>query len=225
MIGSLGTLFNLQHYNELTWNRIYYSNAMIKIGVSGHRFLSEVEKISQGIDQALDQMNSVYGDRPFQVISPLAEGADCLAAQLILNRKGSELVVPLPLPEDDYLKDFHSSESKSEFYKLIDLAVDVIRLPPAMSRADAYKNVGTYLVDHSDVMLVVWDGQTAQGMGGTGDVAFAAREKRLPLAWVRAGSPAPGTNNPISLGQNQGKVVYENFPDSPLSTGFVNNNK
>jgi len=186
---------------------------MITIGVTGHRFLIEVDKITAGIDQALDHIERTFGDASFLVVSPLAEGADRLAAQCVLKRKGSKLIVPLPLPQPDYLEDFKSLDSKKEFQALLTQADQVFTLSPAPTREEAYAAEGTYMLEHCDVILMVWDGEESQGIGGTGEIASAARLIGMPLAWVMAGNRVPGTDEPTTLGEDQGKVIYENFPD------------
>ncbi len=186
---------------------------MITIGVTGHRFLIEVDIITAGIDQALNHIEMTFGDSFFQVVSPLAEGADRLAAQRVLKRKGSKLVVPLPLPQTDYLMDFKSPDSKKEFQALLTQADQVFTLPPAPTREEAYAAVGDYLLEHCDAILMVWDGKEAQGIGGTGEIASAVRCIGMPLAWVMAGNRVPGTEEPTTIGDGQGRVIYENFPD------------
>ncbi len=50
------------------------------------------------------------------------------------------------------------------------------------------------MVTRSDVLLALWDGQNAQGQGGAGEIVALARQKGLPLAWVKCGNRLPGTN-------------------------------
>jgi hypothetical protein len=187
--------------------------AVISIGVTGHRFLSEVPKISAGIDRALDRIEHSFGTASWQVSSLLAEGADRLTARRILRRGNARLLVILPLPREDYLMDFTSPASKQEFLELLKQADQVIQMPPAPSREQAYAAAGAYLLDHCDLLLAVWDGLNAQGKGGTGKIAAAARRRNIPLAWVMAGNREPGTERPTSLGKDQGKPIFENFPD------------
>ena len=186
---------------------------MLTIGVSGHRFLSEVDKPTTGMDQALNHIERTFGETSFRVISSLAEGADRLVAKCVLKRPGAQLVVPLPVPQEDYLSDFKSPESKKEFQALLSQADQVFTLSPSQTREDAYAAVVTYAMEHSAVILVLWDGREAQGIGGTGEFAAAARLIGLPMAWIMAGNRVPGTEEPTTLGENQGKVFYENFPD------------
>jgi len=186
---------------------------MITIGVTGHRFLAEVEKLTTSVDSALAKIERVFGDPKMQVISSLAEGADRLMVVQALARGKAALIVPLPFPEDEYLTDFSSETSKEEFHQLLAQAEEVLTLPPAPTREEAYASAGHYLLDHCQVLIAIWDGQDAQRVGGTGEIAAAARRRKLPLAWIQAGNRKPGTEEPTTLGENQGRVIYENFPD------------
>jgi hypothetical protein len=185
---------------------------MITIGVTGHRFLVEVDKITARIDQALDHIEKSFGDPPFQVISALAEGADRLVVRRVLARGNTALVVSLPLPKEEYLKDFQTQGSQEEFLELLDQAEEVLTLPPAPTREESYASAGYYLLDHCQVLIAIWDGQKTQGVGGTGEIAVAARRRKLPLAWIQAGNRVSGTEESTSLGDSQGRVIYENFP-------------
>jgi hypothetical protein len=186
---------------------------MVAIGVMGHRFLAELDRLAAGVDEALRRIEQTFPDQALTVISPLAEGADRLVVQRVLARPGARLVVPLPLPQSDYMTDFELAESKEEFLSLLGQADEVIVPPPAPTRDRAYTAVGRYVVDHCDVLIALWDGQTAQGMGGTAEIVAEARRRGLPLAWVRAGNRIPGTDEPTTLGEEQGKVTFERFPD------------
>jgi hypothetical protein len=186
---------------------------MVAIGVTGHRFLAELDRLAAGVDEALGRIEQAFPGRPLTVISPLAEGADRLVARRVLARPGARLVVPLPLPQSEYVTDFEPAESKGEFLALLSRADEVIALPPAATRDEAYAAVGRYVLDHCDVLIALWDGQIAQGEGGTGEIVAEARQRGPPLAWVRAGNRVPGTEEPTTLGEEQGKVTFERFPD------------
>jgi hypothetical protein len=184
---------------------------MIRIGVTGHRILAEVEKIEAGIAEALRMIERTFPGEKLVVVSSLAEGADRLAVHQVLSRPQGRLIVPLPLPESDYLDDFVTEKSKEEFISLLSQAEEVIHLPPASSREEAYEAAGRYMLKHNDVLVAVWDGQAAQGQGGTGSMVAEARRRKMPFAWIHAGNRKPGTEEPTSLGEEQGTVSYENF--------------
>jgi hypothetical protein len=163
------------------------------------------------VQEVLLRVEERYPNEPLRIISALAEGADRIVARQVLARPNSRLIVPLPLAVDDYLNDFGSDDSKAEFLRLLEGAEKVVEPPAARSREEAYGASGEYVLDHSDVLVAVWDGQAEQGRSGTGAIVARARQKGMPIAWVHAGNRKPGTHEPTSLGQEQGKVTLENF--------------
>ena len=193
--------------------RIKETKGIVAIGVTGHRFLAEVDKIAAGVDEALRRIEEAFPGKLLAVISPLAEGADRLVVHRVLARPQARLFVPLPLPKSDYMEDFEPAGSREAFLSLFERANEMIRLPPAPTRNQAYEAVGRYVLDHCDVLIAIWDRQEAQGQGGTAAIVAQARQRGLPLAWIRAGNRRPGTQEPMILGEEQGKVSFERFPD------------
>ncbi len=185
---------------------------MIRVGVTGHRFLAEIDKVTTGVDAALDMIVAAFKKQPLAVLSSLAEGADRLVARRIFAKYAAHLIVVLPLPESEYILDFEISGSKEEFHSFLAKADKIIPPPKVDTRDEAYVTTGRYILDHCDVILAIWDGKEAQGMGGTGELVTEARRRKLPVAWVHAGNRQPGTIEPISLGSEQGKITYERFP-------------
>lgn len=192
---------------------------MVTIGVTGHRFLTELDRVIAGIDVALDDVERAF-DPPFALVSSLAEGADRLVVRRALARwADTRLIVPLPLPEAEYLKDFTSNASREEFRHLLARADEIVSPPSPPSRDEAYAAAGRSVLDRSDVLVAVWDGQGAQGTGGTGEIVAEARARGLPLAWVHAGNRKPGTQEPTTLGEEQGKVTFERLPTTGSQGG------
>ena len=189
----------------------------LSIGVTGHRRLSDVERLERGVDTALEHIKEVFPRTSWRIMSSLAEGADRLVVHRAIRSGIRRLVVSLPLPRDEYLKDFDSQESRKEFLQLVDTAEQVREPSPTQTRADAYAAAGAFVLDHSDALVAIWDGKEAQGQGGTADIVAKARLKGLPIAWVHAGNRAPLTDRPNSLGSEQGVVTFENF-ESPAAS-------
>jgi hypothetical protein len=181
----------------------------VRIGIAGHRCLAEPERVGAGIEAALARFTAAYPGRPLAVISSLAEGADRWGAEPAVKKLGARLIAVLPLPKTDYMRDFETPESKLEFERLLDRAEEVVQLPARANRDEAFAAAGEAVLDRSDVLLAVWDGQGAQGLGGTGEVVARARARGLPIAWVHAGNRRPGTMEPTSLGAEQGRVTFE----------------
>jgi hypothetical protein len=185
----------------------------LTLGVTGHRLLMDIARLRMGIDNALKEIIVCFGEKPFTLLSPLAEGADRLVVEQVLQWSGAQFVVVLPSPPSDRTHELEASYSQKSWLALYDQAVGVMVPPPAPSNAGSYERIGQFVLDHSDVLIAVWDGLEARGDGGTGDVVKGARARGLPLAWVKAGNHVPGTSTPTTLGSMQGAVSYERFPD------------
>jgi len=181
---------------------------MLCIGITGHRFLAESAKLLEGMRLVCEQIESRFPGSSWLVVSPLAEGADRLVTHYLLDR-GARLQVPLPMPLEAYLKDFPEPASRQEFLNLMARATGVVQLPPSVTREAAYQQVGRYILQNCDVLIALWNGQAAQGQGGTGEIVAEARQLALPIAWVHCGNRKPGTHEPFSLGSEQGIVTFE----------------
>ena len=184
---------------------------MIRVGVTGHRVLAEPDKIEAGVDAALRRIEQSFPGEPLAIISALAEGADRIVARHVLGRPRSRLVVPLPFAESEYIKDFSLAASRAEFFRLLERADEINLMPAAETREQAYEAAGEFVLNNSDVLIAIWDGQLAQGLGGTGDIVLRARERQMPIAWVHAGNREPGTGRPTTLDDEQGRVTLENM--------------
>jgi len=187
---------------------------MVRIGVTGHRILMEVDKIAEGIEEALAMIQSAYGEQPLAVLSSLAEGADRLVAEAVLKKPDSSLIAIIPFNMKDYITDFgeKDSASRAQFDSLLSKASEVVELPEAATREEGYAQGGDYAVDNCDVLIAVWDGQEALGRGGTGEMVARARSQGKPVLIVRAGNRRPGTQEPTTLGEEQGRVIAEGLP-------------
>lgn len=183
----------------------------VVVGVTGHRILTDMERLGEGLRSALARIEEACPGEPLSVLTALAEGADRLVAEQVLERPNARLVAVLPVPAADYETDFGSPESRRHFRSLLKRADEVIELPGAASREAAYDAAGRYVLEHCDVLVTLWDGRDAQGEGGTGGNVSAARRRGLPIAWVHAGNRRPGTEEPTSLGEEQGRVSFENL--------------
>ena len=186
---------------------------MIAVGVSGHRNLQDLEIVSNAVDEALREILAAFGDNSLQVISPLAEGADRLVAWRAMANYSVCLIVPLPLEMSDYMLDFNSRASRSEFSTLIAQADRVFELPEAETREAAYLASGMYVLDHSDVLIAVWDGEPARGTGGTAEIVAEARRRGMPIAWVQVAGKTQTTDSGAGRKAKSMHVYYERFPN------------
>ncbi|MFL6590650.1 MAG: hypothetical protein ACJ8M4_10820, partial [Chthoniobacterales bacterium] len=114
-----------------------------------------------------------YPGHRFELLSPLAEGADRLAAEVALAR-GITLRVPMPMVQSEYEKDFPERESLEEFRKLLNAAeaswlvrADDVSTDDSL-RDNQYAAVGDYIARSSHVLILLWDGEQNDKLGGTG---------------------------------------------------------
>jgi hypothetical protein len=131
-----------------------------------------------------------------RLISPLAEGADRLAAELARDL-GYRLSAALPFPQVEYERDF-SAESRAEFRRFLAVAKredGAIELAGSRNDMDAaYSVVGNYVISHSDLLVAVWDRSRPNLRGGTGDIVMGALGLGLPVIWI-----SPRLQQPPSL--------------------------
>lgn len=163
----------------------------IWVGVTGHRFVSHAQAIT---DRIVHCLSRIGGDSASLILlSPLAEGADRLVAEILLNSfdPPAELHALLPCPRNAYEKTFSDPSAIHAFRTLLDQARSVEALPsiPHSEPEDAFLACGKAVVDRSDILVAIWDGQPAKGRGGTGDVVAYARNVRKPLAWILSEPP------------------------------------
>jgi len=191
---------------------------VVVVGVTGHRVLAEVDRLKDGLEQVVRRVQAAFpGD--WTVASALAEGADRMVVRRLLARDGTRLLAVLPLPRHGYETGFADAVSTDEFGDLLRRADEVVEVASQPGHDGAYEAAGLAVLQRSDVLIAVWDGQAAQGRGGTGGILAEARRRGLPVAWVHAGNRRPGTLEPTSLGAEQGSVTFERFPGEPRPAG------
>ncbi len=161
------------------------------VGVTGHR-LHKVDPNDAHLRDAcvrvLHDLRDRYRDRSFIVLSPLAEGADRLVAELAMEELDAKLHVPLPLPYEIYIQDFDPDDQQASvdhFKTLIGRAERYYELPLAggsfnelsqrdsvgnEARAKQYALVGAYIVQRCHELIAIWDGTEPNGVGGTGQI-------------------------------------------------------
>jgi len=142
------------------------------IGITGHRDIVVTTELKQGIKEFFINLK----DRDTKLLSPLADGADRLVADIYLEvfKEKAHLIVPMPFDQKRYMEDFDNN-SKAEFLNYLKIAKDVIEVEN--TQGCNYKSVGVYVADKSDTLLALWDGTFNAKSGGTGDIVAYARDE------------------------------------------------
>ncbi len=182
--------------------------AVVRVGVTGHRWIGpDTVGASAQLQRSLSEIENGFGvgGAACRLVTALADGADRRAA-IVARERGWLLEALLPLPVDDYRSDFEPS-SDAEFRRLLRQCA-CIEVAPAIgdervdagpavgvARVDAYLSAGRAMVERSDIVLALWDGQPARGRGGTAEIVSLARERSRPMIWIkvaRSGDRDPG---------------------------------
>jgi hypothetical protein len=153
----------------------------IIVGVTGHRDIREadVPALEAAVAGLFAELRAGYPTTPLMVLSPLAEGADQLVAR-VAAREGIRYRVPLPMPADEYRRDF-SGTALREFDRLLAGADAsyVIRYFPGNNdenvaeperRAEQYALVGAHLTRASHALIALWNGEESGAIGGTAQI-------------------------------------------------------
>lgn len=154
----------------------------MKLGVSGHQerdgfdWRWTAEALSSLI-RSMTDLSAGY--------SSLAIGTDQLFAELIINA-GLEHVAVVPF--SGYRDRFSAGLDQDRYDRLL-ASSTVINLELSIEDSQAFLCAGKWIVDEVDHLVAVWDGEPAEGAGGTADVVSYAIERRVPLSVI----------NPISL--------------------------
>jgi hypothetical protein len=120
------------------------------------------------------------------------------------------LEVVLPLEKDAYIQDFTTSESREEFQELLSQARGIRLLPSKGNRTEEYEQLGRYIVDQCDILLALWDGKSAEGLGGTADVVQYTRGINCPLVWINADNPGQVT---VESGRNLNPRSFQDLDE------------
>jgi len=76
-----------------------------------------------------------------------------------------------------------------------------------LTRNQAHRQVGEWIVRHADLLIAVWDGAAIERQGGTGDTLRAALERGVPAIWVQPGEKRIRLIDPQKL-RRQGETPW-----------------
>jgi len=183
----------------------------LTIGVTGHRDLltDEIPALKKKVREFFLQLKSDFPDLDLQVITPLAEGSDRLVAD-VASELGVDLIVPLPMPQADYERDFASPVAVDQFRaSLKNSRVIYLRTLQNVSgkslsleeRTRQYAQLGIFISNHSQVLLALWDGKPSSEVGGTASVV------NYHLTAIMPGF-SMAEDSPNLLADNENDLVY-----------------
>lgn len=226
-----------------------------RVGVVGHRpnrladaNLEQLASVLKSILSTVrEQVLAFHEEQPelfgakeptCRALSPLAEGTDRMFAEQALTL-GFELCCVMPFPQAEFEEDFAPGralepDSLTRFQRLISQAHTRFELDGTREdEGAAYGAGGHTILNQSDVLVVVWDGERLGKRGGTEETFDEARRRGVPVVWVdahaqhhwqvlEANTPLPAGTGRLSPSQEQAtsqlaELVRESLrlPDPP----------
>ena len=174
------------------------SSPGLRIGVSGHRVPPKLPEESEAplralVDRTLAAIAATARKAntasTLIIVSSLAEGSDRIVAAAGLAA-GFALQAVLPFEKAEYERDFETPMSRSEFEELLGRACDVFELDGAADeRPRAYEAAGLFMLANIDVLVAIWDGGVAAGIGGTAQIVERAIADGIAVVWIEPSHP------------------------------------
>jgi hypothetical protein len=150
----------------------------MRIAITGHRGLPAATE--RRVDQAIREQLAAYAGSDLVGISNLADGADQLFAQAVLDAGGQlEVIVPAAQYRDGLPESAHAA-----YDSLLSKAAKVDRLDRVESTEDAHMEASSAMLATADRLFAVWDGKPARGYGGTADVVAEARQRGVAVTVI-----------------------------------------
>jgi len=160
---------------------------VIGIGFSGHRKLEDEAKCRALICEFLSDRKAkvpgiVYG------ISSAAAGADLLFCECCISLD-IPLRILLPSSRQDFKGDFEPADwARAE--ALFAQAISVEETSDGALKSEKYYECGIRTIQESQVLLALWDGEPARGLGGTEQMVTFARKIGRPTFWINTDTGA-----------------------------------
>lgn len=139
------------------------------IGITGHQELADPTWVRQEILRLLKPQGPLLVG-----VTSLAVGADQLFAQAVLDTGGALQII---MPFNEYA-DVFKPDGRKEYERLLASASTIEILPLAGSQEESFFAAGKRVVDVSELVVAVWNGKPAAGLGGTADVVEYAKSQK-----------------------------------------------
>lgn len=209
----------------------------LTVGVTGHRgigvaetaslrerFVTLFRQITAAVEAIAAADPSLFADCPpaLALASPLADGADQLAAEVALEA-GWALHAMLPFQRDDYARDFDEA-GRARLESLLARAASVWTPPGGRSVAgggSGYVVAGEATVAYADLLVAAWDGRAARGPGGTAEVVEHALDRGLPVVHLALGAPIPDALLWSGFEELRSAALRRSAPRRPLDEAML----
>ena len=152
----------------------------MKLGVTGHQRLRPPASWDW-VRAELRKLLAMHAEREGAAITSLAAGADQEFADEALT---AGVPVHVVLPCCGYELAFENDADVLRFQALLEEASYVTMLQHAAPSEQAFLEAGRCIVDASELLIAIWDGEPSRGPGGTGDIVSYAKYRGKAVVHV-----------------------------------------
>jgi hypothetical protein len=172
----------------------------LRVGVVGHRaerlvgvdrdqlratLEAVLRQVRESAVAATADVRHYRADGPrLTLLTGMAEGTDREAVRAAHAEATWAVHAVLPFPIVG-----HHADSQEALRASLDGCAGVTVLDGVAGRYDAYVPLANVLVEQADVLVAVWDGERARGVGGTAEVVQHARRESVPIVRIDPLSP------------------------------------
>ena len=186
------------------------------VGFTGHRAGYDETLIRPALKAALEDLQklAVQAGGELDLYASIAEGADTLCVE-VARELGLAVHLLLPLPESEFAKDFSSPQTWERSQRQITLASkkpsrDSVRFAAGeMTRPDCYFDQGIQILEAVDVLVAVWDGEKARGLGGTEQIVSQAKHTGVPVVILHSKTAQNRLEGDLSAAFTADEVMTE----------------
>jgi hypothetical protein len=146
------------------------------VGITGHQDLGDAAAVAWVHGTLIEQ---IARRRVHRGLSSLAAGADQIFAEVL---QSARIELEAVIPCAGYEVTFGDDAARAGYERSLAVAASVHRLPFGSPSEQAFLAAGAWIVSHCDLLIAVWNGLPARGIGGTGDVVALAQAQGR--AWL-----------------------------------------
>ena len=191
----------------------------LQIGFSGHMKLADESGCRDMILKVLSEWNSKLPGG-ISGLSSLAAGGDLLFAEACFEL-GIPLRVLLPMPPAQFSEDFEAATWKRA-ENALERAVSFEVVGGGLSRPHCYYECGLETILQSGLLIVLWNGLPAQGIGGTGEMAECCKNLGTPVIWIHSETGEITRWNESDRSWHDPELTFlNNLPDRKVKPGVT----
>lgn len=191
----------------------------VVVAVTGHRHLpaEDLSVIEDAVFEAMIRLQRRSPHSPCRLLTGLAEGADSIAARCALEL-GWQVHAVIPESLQNHASSISSEEARDVFHCLLKRCSSVTLLPVSTDSPDQkYLDVAAYLCQQGQWLIAVWDGNAAEGPGGTADVV-----RLFEQGTVNAAGTLPDTGPVIHIRARRAQGDFSSAVVGTLSYRWPN---